>query len=136
MKLRREVMLFAIGGLLGFVVDAGVVQTLVTFAHVNPYIGRVISFLLAATVTWWWNRSQTFAARQSGRSLTVEWLHWMALMSGGAAINYGAYVACLMAFPSWHRWPALAVGVGSFFAAFVNFVSARTLLFRRAKTGS
>ncbi|GFZ99308.1 GtrA family protein [Dyella caseinilytica] len=136
MKLRHEVMLFAVGGAIGFVVDAGIVQMLVSFAHFNPYYGRVISFLIAATVTWWWNRSQTFAARQSGRSLAAEWLHWMALMSGGAAINYAAYVACLIAFPSWHKWPVLAVGVGSFFAAFVNFVSARTLLFRRAKTSS
>ena len=136
MRLRHEVMLFAIGGALGFVVDAGIVQSLVSFAHVNPYAGRVISFLVAATVTWWWNRSQTVASRHSGRSLMVEWLHWMALMSGGAAVNYIAYVVCLMAFPSWHRWPALAVGVGSIFAAFVNFVSARTLLFRRPKTGS
>lgn len=136
MRLRHEVLLFAIGGAIGFIVDAGIVQTLVTFAHFNPYAGRVISFLAAATVTWWWNRSRTFAARHSGRSLAMEWLHWMALMSGGAAVNYAAYVACLMAFPGWHKWPALAVGVGSVFAAFVNFVTARTLLFRRAKTGS
>jgi len=135
MRLRHEVVLFAIGGAIGFVVDAGIVQTLVTFVHFNPYAGRVISFLVAATVTWWWNRSHTFAARQSGRSLATEWLHWMALMSGGAAVNYAAYVACLMAFPGWHKWPVFAVGVGSIFAAVVNFVSARMLLFRRAKTG-
>ena len=134
MKLRQEFMLFAVGGLIGFVVDAGIVQLLVSFAHVNPYTGRVISFLLAATATWWWNRSHTFAARHSGRSLLTEWLHWMALMSGGAAVNYGAFVLCLIEFPGWHRWPALAVAVGSVFAAVVNFVSARTLLFRRAKT--
>lgn len=134
MKLRHEVMLFAVGGLIGFVIDAGVVQALVSFAHFNPYTGRLISFLIAATATWWWNRSRTFAARQSGRSLGIEWLHWMALMSGGAAVNYAAYVACLIVFPGWHRWPALAVGVGSIFAALVNFFSARMLLFRGAKT--
>ncbi|MBE1161226.1 GtrA family protein [Dyella acidiphila] len=136
MRLKHEVMLFAVGGAIGFIVDAGIVQLLVTFAHVNPYAGRVVSFLIAATVTWWWNRSHTFATRQSGRSLGAEWLHWMALMGGGAAVNYGAYAACLFEFPAWHKWPVLAVAVGSFFAAFVNFVSARTLLFRRAKTHS
>ena len=136
MRLRQEVMLFAVGGLIGFVIDAGVVQLLVSFAHANPYIGRVISFLLAATATWWWNRSRTFAARKSGRSLPLEWLHWMALMSGGALVNYGVFVVCLQAFPSWHQWPALAVAVGSVFAAAVNFLSARMLLFTRAKTRS
>jgi putative flippase GtrA len=136
MRLRHEVMLFAVGGGIGFVVDAGIVQMLVSFVHFNPYAGRVISFLVAATVTWWWNRSHTFAARHSGHSLLTEWLHWMALMSGGAAVNYAAFVACLLAFPSWHKWPVLAVAVGSAIAAAVNFVSARTLLFRRTKTRS
>lgn len=134
MKLNHEFALFAVGGLIGFVVDAGVVTLLVRLGHINPYTGRVISFLLAATVTWWWNRSHTFAARHSGRTVFSEWLHWMALMSGGAAVNYAVYVACLIEFPSWHQWPALAVAVGSVLAALVNFVSARTLLFRRSKT--
>jgi putative flippase GtrA len=136
MRLRHEVMLFAVGGGIGFIVDAGIVQMLVTFAHVNPYFGRIISFLVAATVTWWWNRSHTFAARHSGRSVLTEWLHWMALMGGGAAVNYGTFAICLLAIPSWHKWPVLAVAVGSAFAAGVNFVSARTLLFRRSKTHS
>jgi putative flippase GtrA len=134
MKLRHEFMLFAIGGLIGLVVAAGVVQLLVSFAHVNPYIGWVISFLLAATATWWWNRNHTFATAQSGRSLLAEWLHWIVLMSGGAAVNYAVYWLCLHELPSWQKWPALASAVGSVFAALVNFVSARTLLFRRAKT--
>jgi putative flippase GtrA len=134
MKLNHEFVLFAIGGVIGFVVDAGVVQLLTTFAHVNPYVGKVISFVLAATATWWWNRSHTFAARQSGQPLLTEWLHWMVLMSGGGAVNYGTFWLCLKAFPSWHQWPALGAAVGSICAALVNFVSARTLLFRRSKT--
>jgi putative flippase GtrA len=134
MRPRHEFALFAIGGVIGFIVDAGVVQLLVTFAHFNPYVAKVISFLLAATATWWWNRSHTFAARQSGRPIGTEWLHWMALMSGGAVVNYGTFVLCLMTFPSWHKWPALGAAVGSVFAALVNFISARTLLFSRSKT--
>jgi putative flippase GtrA len=134
MKLGKELGLFFIGGLLGFVVDAGVVQLLVSAFHFNPYAGRVISFLLAATATWWWNRSQTFAARQSGRSLPAEWLHWMALMSGGAAVNYGVYAFCLWRFPQWKSWPVIAVAIGSVAAAGVNYLSARLVLFRRVKT--
>ena len=135
MRLRREVMLFAIGGLLGMVVDAGTLQALVSFAHINPYIGKVLSFLPAATVTWLWNRSQTFAARQSGRSLAVEWLHWTALMSGGAAVNYLVFWGCLKTFPALYQWPGIASCAGSIVAAFVNFAGARMLVFRRAKTG-
>jgi putative flippase GtrA len=134
MKLGHEFTLFAVGGLLGLVVDAGTVQTLVSFAHFNPYISKVISFFPAATVTWWWNRSHTFAARQSGRSLAMEWLHWLVLMSGGAAVNYLTYWGCLKTFSSLARWPGLASCIGSIVAASFNFVGARVLLFRRSKT--
>lgn len=136
MRLRHEVMLFAVGGLIGMVVDAGTLQLLVSFAHVNPYIGKVISFVPAATVTWLWNRNQTFAARHSGRSLVMEWLHWMVLMSGGAAVNYLVYWGCLKTFPMLYQWPGIAACVGSIVAAFVNFAGARLLVFRRTKSGS
>lgn len=134
MKLRDEVVLFAVGGLIGLVVDAGIVQLLVGLLHWNPYAARVLSFLTAATVTWWWNSRRTFRHRQSGRSAWAEWLHWMALMSGGAVVNYAVYAACLMLFPDWRRWPAAAVAVGSVVAAGVNFLSARLMLFKRPKT--
>jgi putative flippase GtrA len=134
MKLRHEFILFAIGGLIGLVVSAGAVQLLTSFAHLDPYTSWALAFMLAATATWWWNRSHTFATAQSGRSLGAEWLHWIVLMSGGAAVNYAVYWICLHVFPSWYQWPALASVAGSVCAAFVNFVSARTLLFRRTKT--
>jgi putative flippase GtrA len=134
MKLHREIALFAVGGLIGLLIDAGVVQALVSLAGWNPYLARVLSFLLAATATWWWNRRHTFAARSSGRSAHAEWLHWMGLMIFGAVVNYGVYAACLVAFSALHRWPAIAVAAGSVVAAVVNFAAARGVLFRSPKT--
>jgi len=134
MKLRREVGLFIVGGVIGLVVDAGVVQALVGLAGWNPYLARVVSFLLAATATWWWNRQYTFAHRQSGRSLPMEWLHWMGLMTAGALVNYAVYVVMLMTFPHLQRWPAVAVAVGSVVAALVNFSTARGVLFKGSKS--
>lgn len=130
----RAIGLFAIGGVIGFVVDAGVVQALVGLAHWNAYVARLVSFLAAATVTWWWNRRHTFAGRSSGRSAHSEWLHWMVLMSVGAVVNYGVFAACLMLFPVLHRWPAVAVAAGSAVAALVNFTTARGVLFRHPET--
>jgi|SRR5690348_4549866 len=134
MKLRGEIALFAVGGAIGLVVDAGVVQALVSLAGWNPYLARVLSFLCAASVTWWWNRRRTFAHRRSGRTAGSEWLHWMGLMGLGALVNYGVYAAVLLAFPFAHRWPAVAVAVGSALAAGVNFVAARTVLFRHPES--
>lgn len=134
MRLSRDITLFAIGGVLGLVIDATVVQALVGLQHWNAYLARVVSFLLAATFTWWWNRRHTFAGRSSGRRAHAEWLHWLALMSAGAVVNYGVYALCLQLFPAWHRWPALAAAVGSAVAALVNFSAARGVLFRHPKT--
>jgi putative flippase GtrA len=135
-RLRREVALFAVGGVAGLVVDAGTVQALVAWGGWNPYLARVLSFLFAASVTWAWNRRHTFAHRTSGRSPAAEWLHWMALMGLGAGINYAIYAALLLAFEPLRRWPALAAAAGSAVAALVNFSTARGVLFRSPKRAS
>lgn len=136
MKLSQEILLFAVGGVIALFIDSGIVQMLVSFAGWNPYFARVCSFLIAATFTWWWSRRYTFAARQSNRSAHAEWLHWMGLMSIGAAINYGVFVLLLMKFPVLHRWPAIGAAGGSAVAAFVNFAVARGVLFKSPKTST
>lgn len=129
MRLHHQFAWFAAGGLLGLIVDAGVVQWLVAWAQWNPYLARVPSFLLAATVTWWWNRRHTFAGHASGRPRLVEWLHWLALMGVGALFNYGLYAILVLLFEPMRRWPAAAAAIGSAVAALVNFSSARRMLF-------
>ncbi len=135
-KLHREIFLFAVGGVGGLVIDTGIVQMLVGLAGWNPYVARVPSFLIAATFTWWWSRNYTFADRRSDRSAHAEWLHWMALMSIGAAVNYGVYALLLMNFPVLHRWPAIGAAAGSVVAAFVNFAAARSTLFKSPKASA
>jgi putative flippase GtrA len=129
-KLHREIFLFAVGGVGGLIIDTGIVQLLVGVAGWNPYVARVPSFLIAATFTWWWSRNYTFADRRSARSAHAEWLHWMALMSIGAVVNYGVYALLLMNFSGLHRWPAVGAAAGSLVAAFVNFAAARSTLFK------
>jgi len=131
MRLSREIASFALGGLIGLIIDASVVQLLVVVAGWNPYISRVFSFLAAATFTWWWNRRFTFSARDSGRSAHAEWLHWLGLMGIGALLNYGVYVVLLLKFPPLHQWPAVAAAAGSLVAALVNFSTARGMLFKK-----
>jgi putative flippase GtrA len=133
-RLRREVALFAVGGLLGFIVDAGIAQGLVRLAGWSVYTARIVSFLSAASVTWWWNRNHTFAQRDSGQSQGSEWLRWMGLMAVGAVINNGVYVLFFQVFPALRAWPAVAVAAGSVGGSVANFLFARTLLYRTAKT--
>jgi len=127
--LRKQIFLFALVGVLGFVVDAGVVQLLVREFAVNPYGARIASFLAAATTTWSFNRRYTFAGHSSG-SRRVELLRYLVAMALGFALNYAAYAMCLLFWPLVHQWPAIGVAAGSIAGAIVNFLSSKYWIFR------
>jgi putative flippase GtrA len=132
MHLRREIILFAISGVFGFIVDAGIVQFLVREWAVNPYEARVISFLAAATTTWSFNRKFTFAGKSSG-SRRRELLRYIVAMAGGFALNYGAYALCVATWPLVRTWPAIGVAIGSAAGAVLNFLTSKYWIFRAAK---
>ena len=48
--LSKQLVWFGVGGFVGFVVDAGIVQLLVSVLHADPYVGRLFSFLCAGIV--------------------------------------------------------------------------------------
>lgn len=129
MALRKQILLFAISGVLGFVVDAGIVQILVREFACNPYGARVVSFLAAATTTWAFNRHYTFSGRGNG-SKRRQLLRYLIAMAFGFALNYGAYAVCLALWPLVHAWPVIGVAVGSSAGAVVNFLSSKYWIFR------
>ena len=135
MALRKEILLFGIVGVIGFVVDAGIVQFLVREWHVNPYEARIASFLCAATTTWAFNRTFTFAGKSSG-SRRRELVRYIVAMAGGFAFNYGAYAACLALFDVVHQWPAIGVAAGSIAGAVVNFLTSKYWIFRVSRARS
>ena len=132
MALRKQLLFFAISGLIGFVVDAGIVQFLVSKWAVNPYEARVLSFLAAATTTWSFNRKFTFAGH-SGGSRRRQLFRYIVAMAGGFALNYGAYAACVASFPFVREWPAIGVAAGSVAGAVVNFLTSKYWIFRAPK---
>lgn len=132
MKLRHEVAWFALGGIIGFVVDAGIVHLTVRGAGWNPYAARVLSFLAAASITWVWNRTFTFAHRRRPGA-TGEWLRWLAVMACGAALNYGIYALLVATVAAVRAWPVLGVAAGSVCAAAANFAGARGVVFNKPK---
>ncbi|MGF6409864.1 GtrA family protein [Paraburkholderia sp. MM5482-R1] len=127
-KLHREFIWFAIAGVVGFGVDAGVLYGALALGC-GPYVGRAISFLCAAFVTWQINRRITFTAA-AGESLWREWCQYLAAMSLGGACNYGAYVLTLHLLPRSPASPLLAVAAGSIAGMFVNFATAKLWVFR------
>lgn len=125
-------MLFCVGGVIGFLVDAGIVQFLVRELGSNPYGARLVSFLAAATTTWLFNRNLTFADRLSGGSKRRELIRYLVAMAGGFALNYGIYALAVWLLPLVRAWPAIGVAAGSIAGAAVNFLSSKYWIFRPA----
>ena len=131
---------FCLVGAVGFVVDAGVLQLLVSAFGVGLLAGRVFSYLVAATVTWALHRKYTFEdlvreARGRGRtqpSSVDEWLRFVVANAMGAAVNYGAYVLCVLNGETFRAYPALAVAVGSALGLAFNYFASRRFVFGRA----
>lgn len=130
MKLRRELALFAISGLLGFVIDSAIVQGLVSLFDANPYAARLLSFLCAATATWAFNRHFTFAGKSRYANRRAELTRYLIAMAGGFILNYGAYVIVLWLLPLARDWPVIGVAVGSAAGAVLNYLTSKFWIFR------
>ena len=127
--MRRRWLWFAVSGALAFVIDAGVVQLLVGVFNADPYLARLLSFLLAVTFTWGFNRSITFRA-EAGRASVKQWATYLSTQLGGFVVNYGVYAAMLALWPLVHLWPVIGVAAGSLAGMVVNYLAARHWVFR------
>jgi putative flippase GtrA len=127
--LRKSFGLFVAAAAVGFGLDAGVLTLLVRGFDWSPWHGRFLSFPLAVTATWLLNRRYAFrgAAPVDRRA---EYAGYWAIQLVGAAVNFGVFGLCLRAAPALQRWPFVAVAVSGVAAMVVNFVLARTILYR------
>jgi putative flippase GtrA len=126
----RQFALFCVAGTIGFVVDAGIVQLLVSGLGADPYAARVVSFLCAVGATWAFNRRYTFVSTRD-ESASREALRYLGAMLAGFAVNYGVYAALVYAYPLVREWPVLGVAVGSGAGLVVNYLSSRFWVFRQ-----
>jgi putative flippase GtrA len=115
---------FALGGVLGFIVDSAVLHVLMAGAGLGPYAARVPSFLAAATCTWLVGRHWTFADLRGARR-GREWRRWIAAMAIGGGLNYAVYAAAVAGSATVRGWPVLGVAAGSLAGMVVNYLTAR-----------
>ena len=123
-----QLLRFCVVGATGFVIDAGILQVLVIGVHVNPYVARIASFVVAASATWLMNRRYTFAVTH--QPTRTEWLRYIGFMSLGALVNYGGFALCIAFWESARAQPWLGVAAGSVAGLGLNFSTSR-LLFRK-----
>jgi putative flippase GtrA len=125
----KQFLRFGLVGIAGFVVDVGVLYPALALGA-GPYVGRGVSYLAAATSTWYLNRRVTFAARRSA-SLGPEWFSFMLCNAVGGLLNYTTYAAWVHYFGSARLVPACGVALGSLAGLCVNFTLSRQLVFRK-----
>ncbi len=122
----RQLGSFAVAGVLGFVVDVGVLYGAMALGA-GWIAGRLLSFVAAAYSTWRFNRRFTFAATASPWR---EWWRYLASMTGGMLVNFLVYSLALSLLPAAWWTPGLAVACGSVAGMAVNFASAKLFVFK------
>ena len=126
-----QMLRFGTVGGVGFLVDSGLLQVMLQLG-LGYYGGRLVSFLAAATATWFLNRSFTF--RRESPSATHpagEWLVYLGLMVIGGVVNYGTYALAVELSEPVRRYPVLGVALGSIAGMAINFWTAKTMVFER-----
>lgn len=116
---------FAVAGLSGFVVDAGLTETLAGLG-VSPYLGRVLAVAVAIAVTYAINRNFTWKERRapvSGRRA-----RYLAVSLVSIAANYLAFAAALAVLPDLR--PVLAVAAGTGVGMVMNFAGYSRFVFK------
>jgi putative flippase GtrA len=120
---------FLIVGVIGFVVDAGLVF-LLTSAGLSPLIARVPALAAAILTTWLLNRSITF--RVAAPRSRQELVRYTTVALSSAALNF-AFYAGLVAIG---MWPVAAVAVSTICLLFYSFIAYRHYAFRTRSTAN
>lgn len=120
-------------GAVGFIVDFSVLYLAVNVLGLGTLGGRVVSFLLAATVTWKANRHFTFANTEPviPGAAARQWLRYLSTTAIGGFINIGVYQCWLMLTSHSNVNLFLAVAAGSAVALIFNFLLSKYVVFAR-----
>ncbi|KWH03455.1 hypothetical protein WT59_02905 [Burkholderia territorii] len=109
-------------GTIGFVVDAGVLYIMLLLGS-GPDIGRVVSFLCTAFVTWQINRCLT-CSRSRTPSILRQWLEYLLAMALGGLCNYAIYAPLSNYYHMGNLRPLVA-------SMTINFLSVKLRAFRK-----
>ena len=130
----RQFVRFAIVGTVGFVVDASVLYFCLHIAGLGLYSGRLVSYLVAATTTWYLNRKFTFT-ESDGSAPTHQWARFVVVNGLGGLINYGTYSFVVTYWLAGPMAPLIGVAAGSVTGLGVNFTASRLFVFKEGLPG-
>jgi putative flippase GtrA len=129
-KRSPRIIRYAFVGGLGFCIDTGVLYFALDALRTGYYGGRILSYTVAATSTWYLHRRFTFADTRNDNRIG-EWGRFVVLNLIGGAVNYAIYVAYVSTHKGSAAAPAIGVALGSFVVMFFSFFLSRWLVFNR-----
>ncbi|MHB1187338.1 GtrA family protein [Thiobacillus sp.] len=127
--IRGQFARFAMVGVLGFMVDATVLYLCLHGLGFDFYSGRLVSYLFAATTTWYLNRKLTFIGCDS-TAPGHQWARFVATNGIGGLVNYGSYSLVVALLPAHLFVPLIGVAVGSIAGLGFNFAASRLFVFK------
>lgn len=126
--MRREFARFAVVGSVGFCVDGGLF-TLLTQSGWELLSSRLLSFVSAVTVTWFFNRYWTFAI-DVHRGLRKEYAGYIATQTAGAVVNLSVFFVVIELYPSLQRIPLLPLAFGALVSMVFNYIVSKKYIFK------
>jgi putative flippase GtrA len=132
-RIARQLPAFAVIGLIGTFVDAGITFLGARYGGLSPELARPPGFIIATIVNFALNRSITF--RHARAPFFRSFVRYCGVASVGLAVNYAVYSACVVLAPrvGVAVTPAilpLFVAAGSGVAMIWTFVGFRFFAFR------
>jgi len=127
-ELAPQLTRFAVVGAIGFVVDATVLQSLVSGVGWSPFAARAVSFPVALGCTFGLNRVWTFQGLRL--PLARAYGAYGAIQIVGALINLCVFSICLLLAPPLYERPVIALGIGAAVSLLFNFYATRSVVFR------
>ena len=120
---------FGMIGVIGFIVDYGMLHVGIDILGLGRYWSALFSFPFAVTATWIGNRLFTFRGK-STHSMHKEWARFFAVCVVGLVLNRGAYSLLIYSVPLAYHYPIIGLMAGTAAGMFFNFFAARRVVFR------
>lgn len=118
---------FVTVGAAGFLIEAIILQALVSLFGLHAFTAVLIAFAVAVTVTWLLNRSYTFEVTVPHNF--VEWFKYTGVNSAGGIIHLLVYGFLVFYVPLLQQYPLIPLVISSAVAAVFNYSMSSSLVF-------
>lgn len=83
----KQFIKFGVIGFMGAIIDFGILNLLAVLFHFNVYFSAAISFALAATNNFYWNKKWTFRGQAIGKKIHIQYMQYLLIAIVGFFLN-------------------------------------------------